>query len=134
MADTDPHGQRHCEDQEDFPALPPNLLAPSCYQNHYMSRLCKGEGCWSLEVFNMYLDVANIQDSGVKQYKTSRIHENTPLNMIYSFCLLLGEILSSKHACDDLLRRTAHVRLRDLNSECTSDVQLLPNGQHDYNT
>lgn len=54
----------------------------------------------------MYLDVANVQDSVVKQYKTFRINENRPLNMIYSFapCLLLGEILNSKRAYDDLWR------------------------------
>lgn len=79
-----PHGQMHCEDGVDFPALPLDPLAPSCYQNHYIICLCR-EGCWFLEVFKMYLGVANIQDSVVKQYKTSRIDENTLLNMIYSF-------------------------------------------------
>lgn len=78
----------------------------------------------------MYLDVANVQDSVGKQYKTFRINENTPLNTNNSCapCLLLGEILNSKHAYDDLSRRRAHKHLRgDLNSDCTRDVYLLLN-------
>lgn len=50
----------------------------------------------------MHLDVANIQDSVVKQYKTSRTNENKPLNMIYSFAprLPLSEILNHKRGYD----------------------------------